>query len=68
MPRYLKQNGEKAPNVKTEKAWFHIPIKTTEIINVETYLIPTRVADYIEKLERKIVGELPRLRKKYSCY
>lgn len=64
MPRYLKQDGKKVPNVKTEKAWYDIPINTKDVVNVETYLIPTRVADYIEKLERKIGKKLPRLPKK----
>ena len=57
MPRYLKQDGKKVPNVRTEKAWIIIPVKTsknTTPINTEIYLVQTRVADYIEKLERKI--------------
>ena len=64
MPRYLKQDGKKTPNVRTEKAWIVIPVKVnkeTTPINNETYLVPPRVADYIEKLERKIKGELPKL-------
>ena len=64
MPRYLKQDGKKVPNVRTEKAWIVIPVKAskgTTSINIETYLVQPRVADYIEKLERKIKGELPRL-------
>lgn len=64
MPRYLKQNGKKVPNVRTSKAWIIIPVKTskdTTPINSETYLVPPRVADYIVKLENQIKGELPKL-------
>ena len=64
MPRYLKQNGERVPNVRMEKAYVSIPVRSskgTTPINTETYLVPPRVADYIEKLEQKIKGQLPRL-------
>ena len=55
MPRYLKQDGKKVPNIRTQKAWIVIPAKAkTTPINTESYLVQTRVADYIEKLERKI--------------
>jgi len=63
MPRYLKQDGKKVANVRTEKAWIVIPVKAskeTTPINTETYLVQPRVADYIEKLERKIKGKLPK--------
>ena len=64
MPRLLKQNGEKTPNIRTEKAWVEVPVKSnknTTPKNTETYLIQTRVADYIEILEKKIKGQLPKL-------
>ena len=64
MPRYLKQDGKKVPNLRTEKAWIVIPVKSnkdTIPIDMETYLVQPRVADYIEKLESKIKGELPKL-------
>lgn len=64
MPRYLKQNGKKVPNLRIEKAWFIIPVKSdkgSKSHNIETYLLPTRVADYIELLENKFTGELPKL-------
>lgn len=66
MPRYLKQNGEKVPNVVIENTWVVIPIESnmdTTPIHTETYLIPTRVVDYIELLESNIKGELPKLHK-----
>jgi len=53
MPRYLKQDGKKVPNVRTEKAWIVIPVKAnkdTTPINTETYLVQPRVAKYIEML------------------
>lgn len=64
MPRKFKQNGDKIPNVRTEKAWVDIPIKTnkdTTPLNTESYLVQPRIADYIEKLEKQIIGELPKL-------
>jgi hypothetical protein len=63
MPRYLKTNGKKVPNIKIVKAWIEIPVKcsSTSLKNTEIYLVSTRVADYIEKLEKKINGELPKL-------
>lgn len=66
MPRYFKSDGTKVPNVKTQKAWIVIPVlpKKGVPINEETYLIPTRVADYIEKLENKIGEDLPKLTNK----
>jgi len=67
MPRYLKLNGKKVPNVKTEKAWYEFPVKSskdfTPTIN-ETYLIQPRVASYIDLLEKEVLklgGELPKL-------
>ncbi len=63
MPRYLKGDGTKVPNVQMQKAWIVIPItpqKGGVPKDEETYLIPTRVADYIEKLENKIgLDKLP---------
>ena len=64
MPRYLKQNNKVVPNIKLEKAWIVIPVKSnknTTLVNTETYLVQPRVADYIVKLESKIKGELPKL-------
>lgn len=64
MPRYLR-NGKKIPNVRVEKAWIIIPVrpgKDTTPINTETYLVQTRVADYIEKLENLVQGDLPKLK------
>ena len=67
MPRYTKQNGDKVPNVRTEKAWYTIPVKSnknTTPINEESYLIQPRVAGYIYLLEKKILKlghELPKL-------
>ena len=64
MPRYIKQNNKVVPNVKLEKAWIVIPVKSnknTTPVNTETYLVQPRVADYIVKLESKIKGELPKL-------
>lgn len=51
MPRYKTQKNKKVPNVTTHKAWFEIPTKD----GFDAYLVPTRVADYIEKLENKII-------------
>lgn len=65
MPRYFKQNGKRVPNVRHEYAWIVVPVKTsaeTTPINTETYLVQPRVADYIELLESKIKGELPKLK------
>jgi len=62
MPRYTKQNGDKVPNVRTEKAWYTIPVKMP--VSKESYLIQPRVADYIDLLENKILKlgyELPKL-------
>lgn len=61
MPRYLKQNGKKVPNVTICKAWIVVPLRNGE---EETYLVPTRLAEYIVRLENKIVGDLPKLPKK----
>jgi hypothetical protein len=64
MPRYIKEGGKRVPNVRTEKAWITIPVKASKDstpINTETYLVQPRVADYIEKLEGKIKGDLPKL-------
>jgi hypothetical protein len=64
MPRYFKQNGDKVPNIRLEKAWIIIPIKSnknTTPKNTETYLVQPRVADYIVLLESKIKGALPKL-------
>ena len=64
MPRYLKQNGKRVPNFKKELAWFIVPVKSdkgSRAFNTETYLLPTRVADYIELLENKFTGESPKL-------
>lgn len=67
MPRYLKQNGDKVLNVRTEHAWYVIPVKPnsdTIPINDESYLIQPRVADYIDLLEKKLLKlgkELPKL-------
>lgn len=67
MPRYLKQNGEKVPNTRLEHAWYVVPVKSnkdTTPINNESYLIQTRVADYIDLLEKQILKfgkELPKL-------
>jgi len=64
MPRYLKSNGKRVPNFKKELAWFIVPVKSHKgntMLNTETYLLPTRVADYIELLESKIIGDLPKL-------
>lgn len=57
MPRYFKTNGERQPNLTFEKSWFIIPVVNEEDENsreTETYLLPTRVADYIELLEVKV--------------
>ena len=64
MPRYLKSNGKRVPNFKKEMAWFIVPVKSekdSKMHNTDTYLLPTRVADYIELLESKIIGDLPKL-------
>ena len=64
MPRYLKKDGKKVPDVKTTKSWINIPVKSNKpsiATDFETYLIPKRVADYIIKLESKIKGDLPKL-------
>lgn len=58
MPRYIKKNGKRVSNVKIEYAWVEVPIKTE---TTETYLVQTRIADYIVLLESKIKGELPKL-------
>jgi hypothetical protein len=52
MPRYLKQDGKKVPNVRTENAWIVIPIKSSR--ETETFLVQPRIADYIVKLEKQI--------------
>ena len=52
MPRYLKQDGEKVPNVITENSWIVIPIKSSR--ETETFLVQPRVADYIVKLEKQL--------------
>jgi len=70
MPRYLKQNGKKVPDVKIKHSWIVVPVRSRSSaidapLNTETYLIPSRVADYIERLENAI-GEtimLPKRRK-----
>lgn len=67
MPRYLKQNGKKIPNLIMQKAWFEVPVKTDKednSIDFETYLLPPRVADYIEKLEKIVGNDLPKLNTK----
>ena len=64
MPRLLKKNDEKTPNIRTEKAWVEVPVKSnknTTPKNTEVYLIQTRVADYIEMLEKEVKGKLPKL-------
>jgi len=52
MPRYLKQDGKRVPNVRCDKAWYTIP--TGKGKETESYLIQPKVADYIEKLEKQI--------------
>jgi hypothetical protein len=64
MPRYYRQNGEKFPNVRFQKAWIEIPVRSDFPIMTEHYLVQTRVADYIVLLESKIKGALPKLSKK----
>lgn len=67
MPRYLKQNGERVPNVVTHKSWVEIPVKTAKndgSVDTEPYLLPTRVVDYIEKLEKIVGKDLPKLSRK----
>jgi len=64
MPRYFKQNGKRVPNLKMEKAWIVIPVKSEKgsiQSNIESYLVQTRVADYIVLLESKIKNGLPKL-------
>lgn len=64
MPRYLDINKKPAKKVRFTKVWYVIPVKPEEggtALNSESYLIPPRVADYIEKLEKKIKGDLPKL-------
>ena len=66
MPRYTTASGEKVPNLKIQKAWIEIPVKTDgpTAIDTETYLVQTRVADYIVMLEKKLKGKLPELPKR----
>ena len=54
MPRYKTSNGKRAKNIITHKAWFEIPVKSDVPDYKEAYLLPTKVANYIEKLENKI--------------
>ena len=65
MPRYLNEDGSRVSNLRTEKAWIQINIKDKDIPRaIESYLVQPRVADYIELLESKINGSLPKLNKK----
>lgn len=64
MPITKKQDGTKVKAVSVKKVFIEIPVKSNTALNIETYLVPSRVADYIEKLEKRIVGELPKLSKK----
>lgn len=64
MPRYLKQDGKRVSDVTYVKSWIVIHTdsnKETIPINTETYLVPSRVADYIELLENSINGDTPYL-------
>lgn len=67
MPRYLKQNGKRVPNVVTHKTWMEVPVKTAKndgSVDMEVYLLPPRVVDYIEKLEKIVGKDLPKLSRK----
>lgn len=60
MVAYLKQDGNKLPNVIIEKTWIAIPVaadNSNTPINKETYLVNPRVAEYIDMLERKVKGK-----------
>tara|TARA_R110000772_G_scaffold17946_3_gene50110 strand:+ start:212735 stop:212953 length:219 start_codon:yes stop_codon:yes gene_type:complete len=65
MPRKLKQNGKRVPNVRCDKAWVELPTQVNPLgntaIDYDSFLVPTRVADYIELLEKSIQGPLPML-------
>ncbi len=59
MPKLTKQNGDLIDTVIIEKDW--IVIHTTS--NIEKCLVHPIVADYIELLESRIEGEIPKLKK-----
>ena len=62
MPRHIKQDGKIVPDVITVSSWIVLPVKaTTTALDLETYLVPRRVADYIVKLEKRVKGKLPKL-------
>jgi len=56
MPKYTKLKGELVPKVIIEKTWFVIPVVSTKQIkkNEESYLVTSRVADYLEMLENEL--------------
>lgn len=66
MPRYILEK-KKVPNLIMQKSWYCIPVKSPKgdpTIHEERYLIPPRVADYIELLEKRVDGLLPKLPRK----
>ncbi len=58
MPRYTDSKKKVIPNVVIEKSWIEIPVDKGDPIHV---LVHPKVADYIELLEGRVVGDAVKL-------
>ena len=67
MPKLRKENGELFPEVEFKKTWVQVGVEVDDnviAVDFDTFLVHPRLADYIEMLEAKIEGDLPKLPKR----